>query len=426
MGKTEMEKVEYLSEIDNLSKLLIRTLKGFSSNNQPLTPQVLKEMLMEDSKFQEVFSDSKHDLVEGNKKSGREPCFVELKMTYLNILGCFENCTEGFIDRLATLQNDIEAAKEFKELIRLGDSVFRFIKDHENNTAESLVQLSGFITDIGKNLIETEAQVNDSFKRTHQTYQLNNKFSLNLEDQMDDFTKTVQISKDLAKIKKSVLSRLSSIRDAVEEKRKADDLRLAEAKREMQTLRGTLGQMKEEIQEAHRKTKSLERETLLDPLTGVHNRRGYEKRIQEELHRYQRYEQSFSLVLIDIDQFKEVNDRFGHAVGDRCLKETVSTISPVLRESDFLARYGGDEFVIILPGTGKEGARQTAERVRQRIQGTRFVCSSGHKEEHIPITLSLGVTEAQPSDPDADSLFERLDKAMFDAKKSGRNSTAIR
>src|SRR5208337_5436215 len=107
--------------------------------------------------------------------------------------------------------------------------------------------------------------------------------------------------------------------------------------------------MKQEIVRVQKRAKVLEEETLLDPLTGVHNRRAYEKRIQEELARFERHGEIFSILMIDIDNFKSVNDRYGHSAGDRCLEEFTKLIGKILRGTDFLARYGGEEFITILP-----------------------------------------------------------------------------
>ena len=175
--------------------------------------------------------------------------------------------------------------------------------------------------------------------------------------------------------------------------------------------------MKKEIGQVQKKTKILEQEILLDSLTGIYNRRAYELRIREELSRYQRYNQPFSLVLFDIDHFKKVNDRYGHQAGDKCLREITGRIRPSLRECDFLARYGGEEFVMILPGTSEDDAFKAAEKVRNLIEKTRFV----YQGAEVPVTISLGLTQVKPTDQDPDMLFKRVDNAMYQAKKGGRN-----
>jgi diguanylate cyclase (GGDEF)-like protein len=179
--------------------------------------------------------------------------------------------------------------------------------------------------------------------------------------------------------------------------------------------------MKTEITKVEERTKVLEREVLIDILTGVHNRRAYEQRIMEEFKRFGQNAQPFSLILFDVDHFKRVNDEYGHRAGDKCLKEIINIIKPSLRDSDFLARYGGEEFVLMLVGTRKDSAHKTAERIRRLIEKTRFL----YQKEEIPITLSMGVTQVDPADHDPETLFERVDAALYRAKRGGRNKVCV-
>jgi diguanylate cyclase (GGDEF)-like protein len=123
------------------------------------------------------------------------------------------------------------------------------------------------------------------------------------------------------------------------------------------------------------------------------------------------------MILFDVDYFKNINDTYGHDIGDKCLSEIIKRVAPLLRESDFLARYGGEEFAVLLPETNLEGAANVAEKIRKTIEEISFV----YKKEKITITVSLGVCEIKEGDSGYDSLFSRLDKAMYEAKDSGRN-----
>src|SRR5208337_4889161 len=109
----------------------------------------------------------------------------------------------------------------------------------------------------------------------------------------------------------------------------------------------------------------------------------------------------FSLILMDIDHFKRVNDDYGHKAGDKCLKEIAKLIKSSLRQSDFLARYGGEELIAILNGSSAASARDIAEKIRGRIERTRFC----YKDVIIPVTISLGVTEVMASDTDPEAPF---------------------
>jgi len=149
-------------------------------------------------------------------------------------------------------------------------------------------------------------------------------------------------------------------------------------------------------------------EARTDPLTGVSNRRGLDHMLESQFAMMTRYETVFSIVIFDLDHFKQVNDRQGHLRGDRILQAVAGLLDEEARETDVVARYGGEEFVVVMPETGLEGACVFAERLRCAV------------EEQLPVTVSGGVAAAIDGDV-ADSLLARADAAMYSAKSAGRN-----
>ena len=150
-----------------------------------------------------------------------------------------------------------------------------------------------------------------------------------------------------------------------------------------------------------------------DPLTGCFNRTALEGRLDEELHRAKRYGTTFALVMFDIDHFKAVNDEHGHPAGDQVLRTVSDLARRGLRTSDTLGRWGGEEFVILLPETGASDAAAQAERMQALVAGHDFGAPG-------PITLSLGVATLRPDEPRSE-LFRRMDAALYQAKDQGRN-----
>jgi diguanylate cyclase (GGDEF)-like protein len=151
-----------------------------------------------------------------------------------------------------------------------------------------------------------------------------------------------------------------------------------------------------------------------DPLSQTLNRRGIEARLALELKRCKRSPQSLCVALVDIDHFKAINDNHGHATGDAAIRDVAAAMSKRLRTVDYLGRYGGDEFLIVLPQTAWGNAQIVAQRLSAAVTG---ITPAGDKE---PLTLSIGITEASPED-DAISLIARADGALYQAKSSGRN-----
>ncbi len=159
----------------------------------------------------------------------------------------------------------------------------------------------------------------------------------------------------------------------------------------------------------------LEREATTDRLTGAANRLRFEQALEDALRRRRRYQQPVALIMFDLDHFKKVNDTHGHDVGDRVLQFVVERVGSLIRETDLLARWGGEEFMVILPETEAAGAFQLAERMRRQIAG-RPIPEAG------TVTASLGVTVATEDD-DSNALLGRLDQVLYRAKDEGRNRT---
>src|SRR5256886_1038831 len=161
-----------------------------------------------------------------------------------------------------------------------------------------------------------------------------------------------------------------------------------------------------------------EREQLArtDPITGLMNRRAAEEVLEREASRAQRFGSRISVALVDLDLFKQVNDRHGHAAGDEALRAVAQVITSAMRGVDVAARWGGDEMIAILPATGLEGARSFGERVRAAVEGLDEKVMHG-------VTLSVGVAELQPGEDWADAV-RRADAKLYEAKDAGRNRVA--
>jgi diguanylate cyclase (GGDEF)-like protein len=153
----------------------------------------------------------------------------------------------------------------------------------------------------------------------------------------------------------------------------------------------------------------------LDDLTGAANRRHFFEAAQSELDRTQRYKRPFTMVYIDLDDFKEVNDRWGHQVGDQLLRAVVQRARLQLRKTDFLARLGGDEFIILLPETGAKAAQVTVSKLQHALLDEM-------QSHHWPVTVSIGALTCLEAGLTPDDLISRTDALMYSVKKSGKNA----
>jgi len=158
---------------------------------------------------------------------------------------------------------------------------------------------------------------------------------------------------------------------------------------------------------------------ITDWLTGAYVRRHFVERLQEESSRSERFNLTYSVLMMDIDNFKQFNDRYGHLVGDAVLRQVIDLVRSLVREVDLVGRYGGEEFVILLPETKKEAAIATAERIRMSIFDYRIKAY----DEELSASVSIGVANFPEDETTGWGLVEGADKALYEAKRQGKNRT---
>jgi len=157
------------------------------------------------------------------------------------------------------------------------------------------------------------------------------------------------------------------------------------------------------------------------PLTGLYNRRYFDMALDMELSRLARYPETLSLAMIDIDDFKKVNDQYGHLAGDAVLRSVAEQLRLSTRKTDTLARYGGEEFILMLPHTSTTGAMTVAEKIRDRVART----ESHYRDFNVKVTVSIGMTSVNAPVASRNDVIERADAALYEAKTTGKNKTVF-
>lgn len=199
-------------------------------------------------------------------------------------------------------------------------------------------------------------------------------------------------------------------------------LRLRQAIKKRIAREKELEKLTIELQNANRK---LDKLASIDGLTGLSNRRLFDETLKKESARMTREDKNLGILMIDIDNFKNYNDLYGHQAGDDCLKKVASTISEtVYRPGDLAARYGGEEFVVILPDTDKEGIYEVAERIKQEIESLDIEHNDSPVADHVTVSIGVAVSKVKSKD-DGERIVKLADQALYQAKKNGRNQTVI-
>lgn len=217
---------------------------------------------------------------------------------------------------------------------------------------------------------------------------------------------------DLATLRRDVRARLAIIRDHLVDTHNREQAREQDWQKRLKRSRHRVRQLEDDIERMETMLAAKGHLVDTDALTGLANRRALEARMPDICNAQPG---RVSLLMVDIDHFKEINDRLGHGAGDRALRIVAEQLQAALRPGDFLARYGGEEFVAILEA-GSEEAMLVAERLRERLERTRF----RSQDQPVRVTLSCGVATVQAGDTPG-SVFDRADRALYQAKRAGRN-----
>lgn len=332
------------------------------------------------------------------------------------------NLDAGFSPRIRKINETLQEAGNIDDFLLVRRDIIDLVSDYVATMQNEREAAAAVIREIAGRLEDMEKLVLSAFmQQMTADVDASRTFSVNLAGHLQDLDHKANFAKTLAELKDAVVSRLNTIQEVLARKQSEDEKRKEESETRYKTMQKGLFQMRDEIVRVNEKSRILEAELLRDPLTGAYNRRAYDRHVNEEMDRFKRYGTVFSLLMFDVDHFKKVNDSYGHDVGDKCLKAIIEKVRPVLRGSDFLARFGGEEFIVVLPETGEKGALETGEKIRMAVESIAFY----HKEEKVQITISVGGTTVRQDDTGYDVMFARTDKALYDAKNTGRNRTIV-
>lgn len=243
---------------------------------------------------------------------------------------------------------------------------------------------------------------------------------LEIQRELEAFGQRVSESQDFQGLKASVSGHLKSLREAVSRFRAKESEREKFLSEQLQTMQQKMVAMEAQEELVKAELREQRRRAMTDVLTQLPNREALQERLDLELQRWRRYGNPLSLALLDIDHFKRFNDSFGHKAGDRVLQLVAKALQDRLRQTDFIARFGGEEFVVLLPETPADVARDVLDDLRNHIRELPF----HFRGEPVSVTFSAGVAGFEQDD-ESDSVFDRADNGLYQAKAAGRDRVYI-
>lgn len=241
-----------------------------------------------------------------------------------------------------------------------------------------------------------------------------------IREQVDGLQSSMQEADDLEGLKQVLENHLEGLLGTMDQHQKQRDQREQEVSSRLKSLAERVAVMEQEAQVVRENLEEQRQKALIDPLTGLPNRAAWTERLEHEVAQWQRHGNSLLLAMLDLDHFKRINDNYGHLAGDRVLKIIATVLRKRLRGSDFIARFGGEEFVLLVPDTPLASGAKLAEGLRAAIEA----CPFHFKGEPVTITVSMGMTAFKPGEY-SDHVLKRADQALYRAKTAGRNRVEL-
>ncbi|AXJ07945.1 hypothetical protein CFN16_28530 [Pseudomonas fluorescens] len=241
-----------------------------------------------------------------------------------------------------------------------------------------------------------------------------------IREQVDGLQNSVQEAADLDDLKQVLENHLEGLLGTMDQHQKQRDAREQEVAGRLKSLAERVAHMEQEALGYREHLEEQRQKALIDPLTGLPNRAAWTERLEHEIAQWQQHGNTLSLAMLDLDHFKRINDNYGHLAGDKVLKIIATVLRKRLRGSDFIARFGGEEFVLLLPATPSAVGAKLLETLRASIEA----CPFHFKGERVTITVSMGLAAFRPGEH-SDLVLKRADQALYRAKNAGRNRVEL-
>lgn len=278
-----------------------------------------------------------------------------------------------------------------------------------------------FLQSLNTRLCEIQDFLAQNQQRTLQKESNSQQLGESVKNHIADINDRLNRSHDIGDLKGSIESQLKRIMEDIDFFKKQEQKLDTDTLESVKTLTQRIESLETEARMIRATYMEHKEKAYVDSLTQLPNRLAYEKRSAQEFARWQRYGNALSMAVCDLDFFKTINDTYGHAAGDKVLNKVGELLNKTLRGTDFSCRFGGEEFVILLPETHVEAASLAMEKLRLRVEESPF----HFRGERVQVTVSVGISEFGTGDT-LEQVFERADQAMYEAKHQGRNRVVIK
>ncbi|WP_460089377.1 GGDEF domain-containing protein [Pseudomonas sp. S2_E02] len=347
--------------------------------------------------------------------------------SYSSVAKHIEDTLIGLLDDLTLPERHRPQAEAMRERLKHGLNWYELIP-----ILDDLATLMLAITDSGQHEFEAYLQqLNERLEAFQSNLQAASEghadnssaakaMDTQIREQVDGLQTSVQEAADLEDLKHVLENHLEGLLGTMDQHQKQRDAREQEVATRLKSLSERVAHMEQEAQGFREHLEVQRQKALIDPLTGLPNRAAWSERLEHEIKQWQQHGNTLSLAMLDLDHFKRINDNYGHLAGDKVLKIIATVLRKRLRGGDFIARFGGEEFVLLMPATPPAVGAKLLETLRAAIEA----CPFHFKGERVTITLSMGLATFRAGEH-SDLVLKRADQALYRAKNAGRNRVEL-
>jgi diguanylate cyclase len=321
------------------------------------------------------------------------------------------------VGELRSRKNDSLGIHELADLL---ERVTRFATEQRSQVQKEKLELQNIVQQLASRLEEISQSISGELAERNVGQEDCEQLNIRVTDEVTQLRLTAETANDIATLRQQLSTRLDAISSHLTDFRLREETRVRTYRDRVTRMRTRIAVLERESRSLHESLREEQRLAMIDALTGIPNRAAYDDRIEQEHKRWKRFTRPVSILAWDIDRFKTINDAYGHKAGDKVLRVIGQHLARHVRDTDFVGRYGGEEFVMLLVGTEPDEARTVAEKIRLEISQLGF----HFHDRPVSVTASCGITGFRGEDS-PDAAFDRADKALYQAKEAGRNCCIV-